>query len=288
MVLNLLNPMMTSIHVHLLKTPGYHNIASERWIEISSTSHVKSLSVAFCSEGLTGIRFKFTNSDSSDWVGDSSSPGIAQGTLNVPGRLNWYYLLAGLDRFKIVSLGLGKLPDHPDASLKLSSQGAMDLSCVQFKLWTPYAPGYEDLRISTLLPSLSDWAFEPLINIDFGGPRGLLLGSLTRLVFHMASYPYPLVGIETSYSDGRTVLFGSNGGCEISFSIDGSKGERINRIDALEGNRRYYAYIGLAGLQISTNYGRTATFAPFCLRLNAAVQTIPISPPSNNTRRSRR
>jgi hypothetical protein len=32
---------------------------------------------------------------------------------------------------------------------------------------------------STLLPSQPSRAFEPRINIDFGGSRGLLLGSLT-------------------------------------------------------------------------------------------------------------
>lgn len=116
--------------------------------------------------------------------------------------------------------------------------------------WTPHPPRHEDLIISTLLPSQPPRAFEPLINIDFGGPRGLLLGSLTRLAFHMASSPYPLIGIEIFYSDGKSVLFGSNSGCEISFFVNGSNGERINQVGILEDNQRHYSAIGLGGLQV--------------------------------------
>lgn len=148
---------------------GYHIPAFEKWIEIPSSSHVKALCVAFCSEGLTGIKFIFTNSDSSGWVGDSNGPGIAQGILSIPERLDWYCLLAGLDCFKIVSLGLGKLTGHAGASVKFPSQGVMDSSCVQSHLWTPHPPRHEDLIISTLLPSQPSRAFEPRINIDFSG-----------------------------------------------------------------------------------------------------------------------
>ncbi|KAG2416352.1 hypothetical protein HFD88_007567 [Aspergillus terreus] len=139
---------------------------------------------------------------------------IATGTLDISEKSNAPYLVAGLDRFKIVSLGLGELVDHPGASLKTPSQ---DWSRVQSHLWTPHPPRHEELTISPLLPAQSPRAFEPLTNIDFGGPRGLLLGSLSRLALHM----------------------------------------------------------------VSTNYGRTATFAPLSYRLNVTVGTIPIVPPEN-------
>ena len=227
---------------------GYHIPAFEKWIEIPPSSHVKALCVAFCSEGLTGIKVMFTNSDSSGWVGDSNGPGIAQGILSIPERLDWYCLLAGLDCFKIVSLGLGKLTGHAGASVKVPSQG------VQSHLWTPHPPRQEYRTISALLPSQPSRAFEPRINIDFGGSRGLLLGSLTRLVFHMASSPYPLIGIEIFYSDGKSVLFGSNSGCEISFFVNGSNGERINQVGILEDSQRHHSATGLGGLQVFSPY----------------------------------
>lgn len=103
---------------------------------------------------------------------------------------------------------------------------------MQPNLWTPHSPTHEKLRIGILLPFRSSWPFEVLTSLDFGGPRGLLLTSLTRLTFYMASEPYLFISIEVSYYDGRSVLFGSSGGCGLSFFffVDGSKGERINRI----------------------------------------------------------
>ncbi|KXG47395.1 uncharacterized protein PGRI_012650 [Penicillium griseofulvum] len=87
---------------------GYHNPASETWIEIPDNFHVKALGVAFCSQGLTGIKFIYTGSNSSRWVGNSNGPGIAHGTLSIPEKSNRHCLLVGLDKYKIVSLGLGK------------------------------------------------------------------------------------------------------------------------------------------------------------------------------------
>ncbi|KAJ5833106.1 hypothetical protein N7474_001417 [Penicillium riverlandense] len=225
--------------------------------------------------------FTFTSSDSSAWVGSSSGPGIAYGTIGIPDKLEQYRLLAGLDRYKIVSLGLGELTlnPRPGASPKLTSQDAMDSLRVQSYLWTSHLPGHEGLRISPLLPSMPSRAFEPLTNIDFGGPRGLFLKSLTRLTFYMASDSYPITGIEIFYSDRRSLLSGTKDGCELSFFLDGSNGERINQLGVLEDSWR--DSVGLGGLQISTNYGRTTTFAPLRLRLNAALSQIPISPSGN-------
>lgn len=229
---------------------GYRNTASEKWIEIPSGSQVKAVCVAFRAEGLTGIKFIFTNSDSSDWVGDNNNRGIAHGTLNIPEDTGLCYLLASLDCFKIVALGLGESINGTEDSLKLTLPSMMDSSHVQSHLWAPPAPDHEDVKISSLLPSQLPLTFEPLINIDFGGRRGLYLGSLTRLTFYISSIPYAFVGIEISYSDGKSVVFGSNSGCEISFFIDGSKGERINRLGIIEHSHGPQPETGLCGLQV--------------------------------------
>lgn len=225
---------------------GYHNPASEQWIEIPSTSHAKGLCVAFRAEGLVAVRLLFTQSDPSRWIGDSCGPGVATGTLDISENPNASYLLAGLDRFKIVSLGLAELVDHPGASLNIPSQ---DWPRVQSHLWTPHPPSHEELTISPLLPAQSPRAFEPLTNIDFGGPRGLLVGSLSRLALHMVSCLCPIIGIEIFF-DGRSVLFGSEGGCVLSFFVNGPAGERINTVSILEDSREYYASRSLGGLQV--------------------------------------
>ncbi|PYH94556.1 hypothetical protein BO71DRAFT_419279 [Aspergillus ellipticus CBS 707.79] len=208
---------------------GYHNPASEKWIEIPSTSHLKAFGVAFCCDGLTGIQFIFTNSDPSGWFGVSKGNGIAQGILEIPESFNRYYLLASLDRFKI-----------PGPSWK---------------------PPFRDATRS----SRPSRAFAPLNNIDFGGSRGSLLGSLTRLAFHIE----------------KSVLFGSSGGCEISFFVDGSQGERINRIATLEDNSRCHREIDLVGLEVSTNNRRSAIFTPLRYRLKPTVESMSISLPHN-------
>ncbi|KAJ5607351.1 hypothetical protein N7537_003970 [Penicillium hordei] len=91
---------------------GYQNPAFEKWIEIPNTFHVKALGVAFCSQGLTGIKFIYTESNSSGWVGDSNGPGISNGALSIPEGSNLHYLLACLDRYKIISLGVGKVTNN--------------------------------------------------------------------------------------------------------------------------------------------------------------------------------
>lgn len=82
---------------------------------------------------------------------------------------------------------------------------------------------------SAFIPALPPRIFEPLTNIDFGGPRGLLLTSLTRLTFHMAP-GYILMEIKIFDPDGKRVNFGSNGSCEISLFVNGSKEERVNLV----------------------------------------------------------
>lgn len=66
--------------------------------------------------------------------------------------------------------------------------------------------------------------------------------------------PYPLLGIETAYADGRTMLLGSRHGCQLSFTIGGSGGERITEISAMNRNTSYIrtkvVTHGLCGLEV--------------------------------------
>lgn len=222
---------------------GYHIPASEKWINIPSTD-LRAVHVAFCSEGLTGIKFVFEDLNSSDWVGDTSSPGIAFGTLTIQEGPDWPYLLAGLDYFKIVSLGVSKVPNH------LSDDVASP--DIHSSLWAPYPPTDKNLEFSPMLPSSRpSRIFEPLMNIDFGGPRGPLLKGFTRLIFYMTSRPSPLIGIEVLHSDRNSLLCDTRSGCELSFFISGLEGERIDRVGVFEESSAYDPEITLGGLQVS-------------------------------------
>lgn len=99
--------------------------------------------------------------------------------------------------------------------------------------------------------------FEPLLNIDFGGPRGAYLSELTGIVCYMGYDPHPLLGMQAVYADGRSVLFGSRRGCEVYFAIAGPDGEHITEVsvsnhvnDFLQASYRQTVSEGVCGLKV--------------------------------------
>lgn len=93
------------------RTIGFRN-ASTKCVEVPWSSRVKTIHVAFCSQGLTGIQFIFTNSDPFIWFGCNHGPGIARATLSIPEATN-PCLVAGFDaRFPSLS---------PDAQVLLTN-----------------------------------------------------------------------------------------------------------------------------------------------------------------------
>ncbi|CAG8192000.1 unnamed protein product [Penicillium salamii] len=263
-----------NFHDSTSRVIGYRIPSSEEWVQMPFASELREIAVAFRSEGLTGVKFVFEDS-SSDWVGDEQSWGIAFGRLTIPETGSWWpHLLAGLDNFKIVLLGLGKTSNRP-------LNEVTDSFDIQSVLWAPHPPSEKYVKCSPLLPlSESPQPFDPLTNIDFGGPKGVHLGRLTRLTFHMAASnsPLPLTGIEIFLSDGHSFLCGSRSDCELSLFIEGSKGERIDRIDILEESSRYHLKKVLGGLQIWTNFGRAVSFAPLRSRIENSVKSLPDLP----------
>ena len=117
--------------------------------------------------------------------------------------------------------------EHGRGSLQRAGVAA-DLT--QSRLWVPQAPSHENLTISTLEPICEYSSLEPLVNIDFGGSHGILLLFLKRIVVHMGSDRCPIIGMEFFYT-GRSVKFGSGGGTEMSFLIDGPGGERVTGME---------------------------------------------------------
>ena len=99
-------------------------------------------------------------------------------------------------------------------------------SITRSRLWLFDGLTHPNTSISRIEPPLGPYSFDTLLSIDFGGPGGILLASLTRLVVHMDSEIAPIVGFEFFYGDRRT-QFGSDRGIEMSALIDGPGGERI-------------------------------------------------------------
>ncbi|KAL4993288.1 hypothetical protein BDV10DRAFT_199823 [Aspergillus recurvatus] len=247
---------------------GYHHSPGETRVYAPESTRIQTIHVAFCSQGLTGISFTFSNSESTPWIGQSNGPGIALGNLCVA-ETDPCCLVAGLDSFKIVSLGLAVT----------KSKSPPPIPRVHSHLWMPAVPHYEGVSLSTLLPPPSALPFAPLISIDFGAARGHDLAGLTRLVFYMGCDPNPMRGVKAVYANGASRLFGSEKGSELSFCIDGPNGERITQIAVLhraddtfhDEENQYDDRPSLCGVQISTNRARTATLSSMESRLDAKV-----------------
>ena len=240
---------------------GYCTPDSEEWTTVQDTARLQAIHVAFRSEGLTATKFVFDDSSSTEWFGDTKSPGVAFGSLFVQQDSEWSCLVAGLDNYKIVSLGLGERIASSTDSVDESGHLADDINAPSIfsSLWTPNIPEEKDLKLGTLLPSQPLDVFEPLINVDFGGPKGIRLGELTRLTCYMTSGYRPLIGIEVFYADGTSFLYSSGGGCEISFFLNGPAGERIHQVGIVEKKSGDDSEIPLSGLQVSIpciNHGR--------------------------------
>ncbi|KAL2859411.1 hypothetical protein BJX68DRAFT_261852 [Aspergillus pseudodeflectus] len=252
----------------------------EESMHIPSNSSLRAVEVAFRPEGLMGVRFIFKNSANSPWFGQHSGEGITRGILDVPVGQAHCSLLLGFDRFKIVSLGFNLFSNSPlpeNHPAHLEAPEALD---IQNYLWMPHPPLHEDTTFGPILPAMYDKVFGPLngplCNIDFGGPGGHLLSKLTRMVFYMESMARPFSGVECQYLDQTTRCFGTTtkgAACEISFLIDGPAGERISHVNLLVSPR-----IGMAGLQLSTNHGRSASFGTIQSRLESGAISLPEIP----------
>ncbi|GKZ17757.1 hypothetical protein AbraIFM66951_010837 [Aspergillus brasiliensis] len=250
---------------------GYPNPDKETWIDIPKCKRIRAFNISVCPEGLRGIQILYTGSSESRWVGEEYGPGIAQGTLFVPSGKKQRYLLADLDRFKIIALGFGEMAGrHERASNSPpSSTVATRSSRARLHLWEPRILRHGGIVVRPILPLKASRTFNPLLNFDFGGYRGRHLRFLTRLQFHLTHDRHPLIGLAAHYSNGSSVHCGSLGGNVMSIFLDGPKGERVTQIRILKDPA-----VRLVGLQVSTSYGRTVTFAPLFHQLSASVKPI--------------
>ncbi|OJJ07411.1 hypothetical protein ASPVEDRAFT_142746 [Aspergillus versicolor CBS 583.65] len=250
---------------------GFHNSGTTKWFDMPTASSIERIHVAFAEEGLTGVMFAFTDDTQSTWTGVSEGSRIAQGFFDVAGRPQGRYLMAGVDLYRIVSLGVYSRKD-PTVQAETTPETASHL---QNQLWIPRPPTYDGLQLTPLYPEMEPPPFEPLLNVDFGGPGGAHLSELTGLVCYMGYDPHPLLGMQAIYADGRTVLFGSTHACEVYFTIAGPDGERVTEVSIFHGFVEFpppcvdaeTVPTRLSGLQFKTNYGRTADFAPIQSRV---------------------
>ncbi|EAU31454.1 predicted protein [Aspergillus terreus NIH2624] len=253
--------------------------------QIPPESSVEALQVTFCTRGLIGIKWNFTDGTSSPWIGESQGKGAARGILIFRKENQMAHLVVGLDvcvprgvgksavlttekHYKIVSIGItyeGKTRHFPHCPPVLT---------VASTLWVPDVPRHKRI-FSELTPNHLPRSTFALLDIDFGGLQGSLLGLLTRMVVFVSTSPCPIAGMEFFYTDGSTRSFGMRGQSEISFYLDGPGGERISEVIFVDDGTQP----GLTGFTVLTNFGRRMDFVTLRSLCQDSSKTCSHKPP---------
>ncbi|KAF5863926.1 hypothetical protein ETB97_009033 [Aspergillus alliaceus] len=241
---------------------GHGELTGQTTINVPAGATADRIEVAFCPEGLRGIRFHFGGNIISDWVGDTKDKDMSYGALRIPHSSSGIcHILAGTDAYKLTAIGT----IHDEARDDTSSNPfyhdyPLDLTLPDSYLWQSQRPSYDNLRIYQFQPDNEGTPYRPLMNIDFGGPDGKWLDSLIGMEVHVSSEISPIIGMTFNYTD-KSLPFGTDASGEtLTFQIDGPGGERITdvvgRITGSSDSSCIY------GLTVRTNLGREMEFEP--------------------------
>ncbi|EER25811.1 F-box domain containing protein [Coccidioides posadasii C735 delta SOWgp] len=225
---------------------GYF-MPGETIIRLPDEDEIRTLEVVFSATGLRGIRFIYSSGASSPWAGQFRGEGLARGLIQLESSAE-YDIIAGLDHYKILELGL----------VAKNGDTAEEPNRIVSRLWSPMVPNSRNIRITPLRPSLNVRPFEPIIDMNFAGSNGWLLPMLKRVVVHMVSDFQSVVGFSFVFEK-HTLSLGKTGEAELSAVIDGPGGERITNLQVLGYEFRYEQR--MRGCQIGTNYSRNIVFS---------------------------
>ncbi|KAJ9195175.1 hypothetical protein DTO164E3_6936 [Paecilomyces variotii] len=245
---------------------GYITSSSEGLFRIAPEEKFAGFELATCDDGIVGVRMILeaqSHRHVSKWVGNigKGEPDIAFGMLCLRCETSSFRLIGSFDAFKLISLALvdAEQSVNIDHAYKVSERPKFEEFEVQ-PVWTPDYP-----RASSLIPKPSNLPYQsynPILNIDFGGPAGESLGKITRMAAHMEDETAAFVGFTFDYEGNSSVLYGRQGRIEVSFVLNAADGERISEITYEQAS----SSIGLWSLQVKTSFGRNTTFVPDALR----------------------
>ncbi|KAE8165221.1 hypothetical protein BDV40DRAFT_259020 [Aspergillus tamarii] len=241
---------------------GYGNMTGQRTINVPPGAIFNQIEVAFCPEGIRGIRFHFRGNTSCDWVGDTRDKEMSYGVLQIPHSAHGtYHILAGTDAYKLTAIGTIHNESREEKSnTPFWLDHPLDLTLPDSYLWQSERPSYDNLRIYQFQPDNVGTPYRPLMNIDFGGPNGEWLDSLVSMEVHVSSEFSPILGMTFNYTD-KTLQFGKcSSDRKLTFSVNGPGGERITEVvGSTTGNSDASC---IYGLTVTTNLNREMEFKP--------------------------
>ncbi|KAK6815297.1 hypothetical protein RU639_008693 [Aspergillus parasiticus] len=241
---------------------GYGGLTGLATIKVPPRAIFNQIEVAFCPEGLRGIRFHFGGNTTSDWVGDTRDENMSYGVLQIPhSPCGKYHIFAGTDAHKITAIGTIHNESREErASKPFWLDYPLDLTLPSSYLWQSERPSYNNLRIYQFQTENVGTPYRPLMNIDFGGHNGEWLDSLLGMEVHVSSEFSPILGMTFNYSD-KTLRFGEcTSDKKLTFAIDGPGGERI--ADVVGSTISNTDASCIYGFRVTTNRNREIEFQP--------------------------
>ncbi|KAL2867742.1 uncharacterized protein BJX67DRAFT_387638 [Aspergillus lucknowensis] len=203
---------------------GYMSSSPSHLVEIALSIRALGFELAICALGVTGVRVLVAGNGycgpEPPWVGDTGSEkaDCAFGRLTFGQQeAQRVQIVASIDAFKIVAFGIIE---------GSTSAAGMAHQWPAQAMWMPSYPRETVSLVPQPQPKFHH--FNPVLNVNFGGPHGEMIPRLTRIVTHLLDIRAPIVGLSFYRDDQSHIHFGKQGSMEVSSFIDGPGGEVIS------------------------------------------------------------
>ncbi|KAI5917273.1 hypothetical protein F4810DRAFT_697126 [Camillea tinctor] len=253
---------------------GYINPQEEHQISLLGYDNLEHLNVVMANAGLVGMLFHMKSQEKSFSyaVGNTETNQLEGGIGKLTPKEGTACVgfIIGLDACKVISITLVEMPLHTPVVDATDCDWFLDyknLDQEPVQLWNPVMPEtshpvvWQNAHFSTQ-------HFDLCLNMDFGGPRGRLLRSLTCINFLMGGFPAVFLGMSFNYEDGTERFYGrkryrenignlaGQRAVRQSFHVNGPRGELITKIEAS------YSHIHdtIQSITITTNTDRSQRF----------------------------
>ncbi|KAK9473356.1 uncharacterized protein V1510DRAFT_103829 [Dipodascopsis tothii] len=237
----------------ILSEIGYYNPYSTLSADLPGSAALASIDIGQCTLGISSVRFNMRDGTSSAWLGSSCAK--AWGTLPVHSGGEDSYLVIGLERCRVLNIGIGRPRSNPESRC-WERPSLRETNDARIFLWQPFLEQAEHLSVifSPFLLSGLDNSQEYLKVVPpFGsgsGGKDLVRIDCCTVLGHRW-------GFQFCYSDGSIVRYPD---CDpspksviTSMFVSTSLGERVVRFMTAVGN-------GVVQVMITTNFGQEKIF----------------------------